>query len=140
MAILLKTCFDIAGSREGQEIWKLSQKEAELIAEPLSTILNKNPVIGAVTSKYGDVIALVVAIATVLLPRLLVAWAARPQKKKGVQPYVATTKLDGKPKNPATSGNQSPADGNNHRQFTGKPSNTSEILSGKLHHIIPSIQ
>lgn len=140
VAILIKTCFDIAGSREGMEIWKLSQKEAELIAEPLSSILNKNPVIGAVTNKYGDVIALIVATATVLMPRMIMAYQTRPKKNKGVKNYVTSIESNGKSKNQPYSPNQARTDGNNNKQPSGRTSLPSEDFGGKLFDILPSIQ
>ena len=96
LAILIKTTFDIAASREGLEMWKLSQKEAELIADPLSGLLQKNPFIDRMTSEYGEWIALIVALGTVILPRAFVMWAAKPNKKEKINPYVAIRETNSK--------------------------------------------
>src|SRR4051812_27781682 len=82
LSILIKTTFDIVGSREGMEIWKLSQKEAELIADPLSALMAKNPIVDKLTAEYGDWIALIVALGTVIIPRAFMMWAAKPKKKE----------------------------------------------------------
>src|SRR3954471_890395 len=50
LAVLVKTVFDVIGSRKGFEIWKLSQQESILIAEPLTNIFNKNPLVDKIAS------------------------------------------------------------------------------------------
>ena len=66
LSILIKTTFDIIGSREGMEMWKLSQKEADLLADPMCALMAKNPMIDRITSEYGEWIALIVALGTVI--------------------------------------------------------------------------
>lgn len=143
IAVLLKTVFDIAASREGLELWKISQQEAELIADPLAQILNKNPFISGAASKYGDVIALIAAISTVIIPRLFVQFAAeKEKKKKEVTPYVPIRQINDKPNKsePAASRNESGTPGISPKQPNRKPTNSGPIFSQELHSIIPAIQ
>ena len=144
LAVLIKTTFEIWGSREGQEIWKLSQKESELLAEPLSALMAKNPIIDRLTSEYGDWIALIVALGTIILPRLFIALAARPKKKESVKPYVTNKKINEKQGNnhqPATtSGNESGANGNSLEQSSRQLADTRGNFGAQLYGIIPAIQ
>jgi hypothetical protein len=144
MAVLIKTTFDIVGSREGMEIWKLSQKEAELISEPLCGLMSKNPFVDKITSQYGEWIALIVAIGTVIVPRAFVMMAANKQKKKEVvKPYVAINKSNEKqgtdPKG-VNRGEQGGKAGDRNQQLNRQPSNASGNVSAQLHGIIPVIQ
>lgn len=138
LSVLIKTVFDIAGSREGMEVWKITQKESDLIADPLTGILNKNPVIGKITSEYGDLIALVVAVATVLLPRVMMQYSMK-KTKEGVKPYVAISEPNRKPTNPGKH-NETGKNGNHLEQSTRKPSFTGQDAGNQLHNLIPSIQ
>jgi hypothetical protein len=138
VAVLIKTTFDILASREGSDLWKLSQKECDTIAEPLATILNKSPVLNGAVSKYGDVIALVVAVATVILPRLILQLATKKKKEK-VKPYVAVNE-NPREQTDRNSGNKRGTDGNGPRKFDVVPSATGPNLSGELYGIIPAIQ
>jgi hypothetical protein len=144
LSVLIKTTFDILGSREGMEMWKLSQKEAELIADPLSALMAKNPFVDKLTSEYGDWIALVIALGTVIVPRAFMMWASKPKKKESIKPYVAITKIDGKqgsndPKG-VNRGNEGGTLGNGNKQPDRQPPNASGNFGAQLHGIIPVIQ
>lgn len=142
ITVLIKTTFDIVASRPGLELWKLEQKECELIAEPLAQLLNRNPFISGAASKYGDYIALIVAIATVIVPRAFIQWAAKEKKEKKVTPYVAITKVDGKPgpKESAPSRNEGGTTRNNTEQPSRNLAVSRTNVGQELHHIIPVIQ
>jgi hypothetical protein len=144
LAILIKTSFDIVGSREGMEVWKLSQKEAELIADPLSGLMAKNPFVDKLTSEYGDWIALIVALGTVILPRAFMMWAAKPKKKESVKPYVATKQINEKQRTNDQQGidrrNEVGKAGTSDRQPDRQPANARQYIGTELHGIIPAIQ
>lgn len=140
LSILIKTVFDIAGSREGLEVWKLSQKEADLIAEPLSALLNKNPIIDKITSEYGDYIALFVALATVLLPRLLLVWTSKKKTEKGVKPYLTVNESSRKPADNSSRNNESPKNGIGVRESSKQSTAAGEVISTELYSLIPVIQ
>jgi hypothetical protein len=143
ISVLIKTTFDIIGARPGFEIWKLSNQESALIAEPLAQVMNKNPFISGAASKYGDLIALVVALSTVILPRLFIQLAAKKDKNKNeVSPYVPVNKLNEKPgpKEPAAGRNESGTPRNSIKQLNRQSTDTGTIFSPELHNIIPVIQ
>lgn len=144
IAVLIKTTFDIIASREGLELWKLSQQESEAIGEPLAQILNKNPFIAGAATKYGDLIALIAAIATVIIPRLFVQFAAdKEKKKKEVPSYVPIRQINDKQSNknePAANRNESGTLGNSTKQSNRKPTVTGSIFSPELYNILPAIQ
>lgn len=147
LTVLIKTTFDIMGSREGMEIWKLSQKEAELIADPLCGLMAKNPFVDRITSEYGEWIALIVALGTVIMPRAFIMWASKTKKKESVKPYVAITKINEKQGTNDNKGNsgisrtdKGGAAGNGDRQPDRQPSNASGTFGAQLHGIIPAIQ
>jgi hypothetical protein len=127
------------------EVWKLSQKEAELIADPLSGLLHKNPIIDRITSEHGEWIALIVALGTVILPRAFIMWATKGQKKKGeLKPYVAINKANEKQRasdqqQPA-SREQSRETGDRNKQPDRQPANARGYIGAELHGIIPAIQ
>jgi hypothetical protein len=140
ISVLIKTTFDIISSRPGFEIWKLSTQESELIADPLAQVMNKNPFISGAASKYGDMIALCVALATVFIPRLFVQMATQKEKNKNeVTPYVPIKQVDGK-KEPAASRNESRTSGNSLKSINREPTPASPIFSQELHNLIPVIQ
>jgi hypothetical protein len=144
LAVLIKTTFDIVGSREGMEIWKLSQKEAELIAEPLSALMAKNPLVDKLTSQYGDWIALIIALGTIIVPRAFIMMATKKkEKKETVKPYVTINKANekqGTDTKRISGGDQSGAAGTSNRQPDRQPSSASGNIGTKLHGIIPAIQ
>ena len=141
LAILIKTSFDIIGSREGLEMWKLSQKEAELIADPLSGLLAKNPMIDRITSEYGEWIALIVALGTVILPRAFVMWAAKPDKKEKIKPYVAITEPNKKQTERTTaSGNERRETRDRDRKLDRESTVASANISAELYNLVPAIQ
>lgn len=141
LAILIKTSFDIIGSREGLEMWKLSQKEAELIADPLSGLLAKNPMIDRITSEYGEWIALIVALGTVIVPRAFVMWAAKPDKKEKIKPYVAIAEPNKKQtERTATSGNERRETRDRDRKLDRESAASSANISAELYNLVPAIQ
>jgi hypothetical protein len=143
ISVLIKTTFDIIAARPGFEIWKLSAQESALIAEPLAQVMNKNPFISGAASKYGDMIALVVALATVIIPRLFVQLAAQKEKsKKEVTPYVPIKQINGKPgpKEPAAGRNESGAPGNSIKSLNREFTAASSISGQELYNLIPVIQ
>jgi len=143
LTVLIKSTFDIISSREGLEMWKLSQKECELIADPLSGLMAKNPIIDRITSEYGEWIALIIALGTVILPRAFVMWAAKPKKKETVKPYVAINKTDGKQTGSnqgKSAGDKGGTAGSRDQQPDRQPANASRYIGTELHGIIPAIQ
>jgi hypothetical protein len=144
LSILIKTTFDIIGTRPGLEMWKLSQKEAELIAEPMSGLMNKNPFFDRITSEYGEWIALIVALGTVIIPRAFIMIAAKPKKEKEkIKPYVPIAENNRKQAGPGdTSGaaKQSGPSPISSGKYIGDTSASGKNFNSQLHELIPSIQ
>jgi hypothetical protein len=144
LAVLIKSTFDIIGSREGLEIWKLSQKESETIADPLCGLMAKNPFLDRITSEYGDWIALVVALGTIIVPRAFVMWAAKPKKKEVVKPYVTIEKPNEKPRGnapqPVDRGDKGRAAGDSNKQPSRESTAARGNIGTQLYDLVPAIQ
>jgi hypothetical protein len=144
LSILIKTTFDIIGTRPGLEMWKLSQKEAELIAEPMSGLMNKNPFFDRITSEYGEWIALIVALGTVIIPRAFIMIAANPKKEKEkIKPYVPIAENNRKqagPGEPSGAAKQSGPAPISSGKYIGDSSASGKNFNSQLHELIPSIQ
>jgi hypothetical protein len=144
LAVLIKSTFEIIGSREGLEIWKLSQKEAETIADPLCGLMAKNPLVDRITSEYGEWIALIVALGTIIVPRVFVYMATKPKKKEVVKPYVAIKEPDqpktGNAPQPVDRGNKSGETGDRNKQPSREPASSSRYIGAELHALVPAIQ
>lgn len=82
LATLLTVTSGILGSREGFEIFALTEQEAKQIATPLAAIMAKNSALEKVAGEHADTIALVVAIASIYIPKFLLWQAMRPKKPK----------------------------------------------------------
>ena len=144
LAVLIKSTFDIIGSREGLEIWKLSQKESEQIADPLCALMAKNPFVDRITSEYGEWIALIVALGTIIIPRAFIYWAAKPKKKEVVKPYVAIKEPNENKRanapQPVDRGNKGRETGDRDRQLDRSAPSSRSYIGSELHGIIPAIQ
>lgn len=133
LAVLIKTVFDVMGSRPGYEVWKLSQEESILISDPLANILNKNPMVDKIASEYGDYIALIVALGTIIIPRVMMQIKIKPKKEEKIT-YV---KNIGDKRDPR---NESGTDGNGNKQDDRKSTITRQDISNELYNFIPAIQ
>jgi hypothetical protein len=133
LAVLIKTIFDVMATRPGFEVWKLSQEESILISDPLANILNKNPMVDKIASEYGDYIALIVAIGTIIIPRVMLQMKSRPKKEEKIS-YV---------KNPGIkqdSRDESRTDGTRIKQDDRVVTDSRPNLGNELYQLIPSIQ
>lgn len=77
---LIVSISSIFASREGLEMFALSELEAQQIATPLANIIAKNEKLSGV-SEHADAIALVTACFVVMVPRLKLYFDAQKQKK-----------------------------------------------------------
>lgn len=68
---LLTTIFGVVSSREGMAHWALSDSEAKAIGDPLNKIIGESKSLQQIND-HADAIALVIACATILVPRLLI--------------------------------------------------------------------
>jgi hypothetical protein len=133
LAVLIKTIFDVMATRPGFEVWKLSQEESILLSDPLANILNKNPMIDKIASEYGDYIALIVAIGTIIIPRVMMQVKSRPKKEE----KISYDKNPGVKRDPR---NESRTDGTRTKQDDRLAPDSRSNLSNELYQLIPSIQ
>jgi hypothetical protein len=134
LSVLIKTIFDIAASRQGFEIWKLSKDECILLSEPLANILNRNPYFDKVASTYGDYLALLIALGTIILPRAIVQVKSKKEPKKEKVTYVNQTRLA------RESGNESGTVRTSDNTPNGQPTTTRPNFGAEFHNYIPAIQ
>ncbi|WP_431806248.1 hypothetical protein [Bacillus pumilus] len=132
---ILLTVTTIIASKDETGILVFTKDECDQIAEPLVNIMNKSEGVSNVTSEYADQIALLMAIATIMVPKLIMWQAVRPKKKKETK--HDKHKREQLPKQPS----ESPANaGTNRGNDSGSnqtQSNDSEF-AGTLGSLIPS--
>jgi hypothetical protein len=80
IALLIQAFSEIAALRMG-EIWKVSQQEAESVANPLGNILAKHDLVNK-ASEYSDYIALTTALGMIVVPRVMLS--KQTKQKEGV--------------------------------------------------------
>jgi hypothetical protein len=133
LAVLIKTIFDVMGTRPGYEVWKLSQEESILIADPLTNILNKNPLVDKIASEYGDYIALLVAVGTIIIPRVMLQVKSKPKKEE----KITYDKQTGIKRDPRV---ESRTDGTRPKQNDRVAPDSRPNFGNELYNVIPSIQ
>lgn len=79
--MLLNVINTIITSRENMQIFVLSEKEIESIAEPLSNIINKNENVQKLL-EHSDEFNLSIACLTIFVPRIIVYLSNKPRKEK----------------------------------------------------------
>jgi len=68
---MLSALFGVVASREGMEVWALSEAEIDSIVNPLTNMMAKNDAVGQALEQHGDAVALVMAVTVIALPRVL---------------------------------------------------------------------
>lgn len=79
--VILLTVSGIIASRPNMSHWQLSPQEVEQITTPLSKILAKNEKLGNL-GEHADAIALMIASATVIVPRVIVTISKAKEEKQ----------------------------------------------------------
>jgi len=79
---LLIVTTNMFASKEGMEVWALTDKEADQLAEPLANILARNEAFSKVAGANGDAMALVLAAFLIFVPKFMMWNATRPKKRK----------------------------------------------------------
>jgi hypothetical protein len=75
--------FNITAAKAGSH-WALTQKEADSLAEPIAAIMERFNLTEA-TGKYGEYIALIVALGMIMIPKLMIHFEIKKQMKGGQQ-------------------------------------------------------
>lgn len=79
---LLMVTTGMFAAKEGMEVWALTDKEADQLAEPLANILARNEAFSKVAGANGDAMALVLAAFLIFVPKFMMWNATRPKKRK----------------------------------------------------------
>ncbi|MEJ9362686.1 hypothetical protein P4546_31830, partial [Bacillus thuringiensis] len=80
---ILMTVSQMVATREGFEIWALSETEIDTLCEPIENMLAKTSALEKV-GENSDAIALAIACFTIFVPKFLMWNATRKQKKAQV--------------------------------------------------------
>ena len=99
---LLEGVFLVASLKAGEH-WKLSSDESKQIATPLSRILERYDLLNK-ASEISDPVALIVAAATIVIPRIMVSQMTAAQKKNEVMKKNGVISSDKKTNNSEHSG------------------------------------
>ncbi len=129
---ILMTMSQMVATREGFEIWALSESEIETLCEPIQNMLAKTSALEKV-GENSDAIALVIACFTIFVPKFLMWNAIRKQKKATViTNYAKPIQSTGN-----AGGDKTGTTGTSPRHGSGKTSVSSETFSGDISSLIP---
>lgn len=146
---LLIVTTNMFASKEGMEIWALTDKEADQLAEPLANILSRNEAFSKVAGANGDAMALVLAAFLIFVPKFMMWNATRPKKrKKGesinygtgtehINNGKSTEQQKGKVNAPSESPSRQPVKPT--KQPDGKNINKPTGFGGSLGGLVPSL-
>jgi hypothetical protein len=135
---IIQVLSGLAATREGMEMWKLSEKEIDQLVAPLGNILSKYEGVNALTGEYADHIALLIACFTILFPRVMQMLAVKKNKKpKEVVKHARSNQDTGFRNNDGQQAERkaTTSDGSDRRQ----PTTDSSSVSSELSQLIPSI-
>ncbi|WP_257147615.1 hypothetical protein [Bacillus thuringiensis] len=123
----------MVATREGFEIWALSEMEIDTLCEPIENMLAKTVALEKV-GENSDAIALAIACFTIFVPKFLMWNATRKQKKaQVVTNYAKSIQPTGN-----TGGNKTGTTGASSGQSTRESSASSQAFSGELNQLIPA--
>ena len=92
---LLMTVTGVVATRPNMEMWKMQQKEAKAIAEPLAEVLDKYNLASGIAENSAE-ISLIVASLSFVAPRVMITLTQRKEKKTDGMGGKATTGSTGK--------------------------------------------
>lgn len=99
LSALIVTISTIMASREGFEMFALSEIEAKQIAEPLSNMIAKSEQLSKV-SEHADAVSLVTACIVIFVPRLMMFLDQQKKNKRKERPKLVRTDDSGKSEKP----------------------------------------
>lgn len=129
LASLLGVVFNLLAMRLGQH-WALRQDEAQALAEPITRIMARYDLTKK-TGQYADFIALGVAAAGIMMPKVMIE-LSKPKKEKpskGAIQNVASIQQQGR--QPSTAGDSNTQTGA--ADSPSKPSNGTATANGEGH-------
>lgn len=130
---ILMTVSTMVATREGFEIWALSETEINTLCEPIENMLAKTAALEKV-GENSDAIALAIACFTIFVPKFLMWNATRKQKKaQVVTNYAKSIQPTGN-----AGGNKAGTTRANSGPSGGESSVSSQSFSGELNQLIPA--
>ncbi|MCQ6337862.1 hypothetical protein NPM14_31055 [Bacillus cereus] len=130
---ILTTVSKMVESREGFEVWALSESEIDALCEPIQNMLAKTAALEKV-GENSDAIALVIACFTIFIPKFLVWNATRKMKKaQVVTNYAKSIQPTGN-----TGGNKTGTTGASPKHGSGEATVSSQNFSGNINSLIPA--
>lgn len=110
----------ITASRPNMEVWALTQKEADQLAEPLANMLARSEALSKVSGTNADAVALVLAAFMIFVPKFLMWNSTRPKKPKtGDKVKYGTDKRNSR--NGSTASNQTGTPNASNESPIGQP-------------------
>ncbi|WP_242321455.1 hypothetical protein [Bacillus cereus group sp. BfR-BA-01312] len=130
---ILMTVSQMVATREGFEIWALSETEINTLCEPIENMLAKTAALEKV-GENSDAIALAIACFTIFVPKFLMWNATRKQKKaQVVTNYAKSIQPTGN-----TGGNKTGTTGASPKPSGGQTTVSSQNFGGDISSLIPA--
>jgi hypothetical protein len=133
LKILVLTLTSILASKEGFEMWALSEAEVSQLVTPLHSMLSKHEGVGEKLGQYADHIALVTAAFTILVPRLVMQIQMNKQKKGG------NNNAKHRHTNGGSSNTNAGTTERDNRSISKQPANNGTSFGNELSSLIPPV-
>ncbi|MRB78759.1 hypothetical protein GH844_26825 [Bacillus thuringiensis] len=130
---ILMTVSQMVATREGFEIWALSETEINTLCEPIENMLAKTAALEKV-GENSDAIALAIACFTIFVPKFLMWNATRKQKKA----QVVTNYARPNPTTGTSGRNETGKTGTSPKPSGGEATVSSQNFSGDISSLIPA--
>ncbi|MEB9434410.1 hypothetical protein P4I94_07265 [Bacillus cereus] len=130
---ILMTVSKMVESREGFEVWALSESEIDTLCEPIQNMLAKTAALGKV-GENSDAIALAIACFTIFIPKFLV-WNTTRKIKKA---QVVTNYARPNPTTGTAGRNETGKTGTSPKPSSEQATVSSQNFSGDLSSLIPA--
>lgn len=130
---ILMTVSTMVASREGFEIWALSEAEINTLCEPIENMLAKTSALEKV-GENSDAIALAIACFTIFIPKFLMWNSTRKQKKA----QVVTNYARPNPTTGTSGRNETGKTGTSPKPSGGEATVSSQNFSGDIASLIPA--
>lgn len=130
---ILMTVSQMVATREGFEIWALSEVEIHTLCEPIENMLAKTSALEKV-GENSDAIALAIACFTIFIPKFLMWQATRKQKKA----QVVTNYARPNPTTGTSGRNETGKIGASPKPSGGQAAVSSQNFGGDISSLIPA--
>ncbi|CAM2915250.1 hypothetical protein [Erysipelothrix tonsillarum] len=132
LASLIGVIFNLIAVRAGDH-WKMNEKEAYALAEPITRILARHDLVGK-AGEYGDYIALTVAIGGIIGPKVMYDMATKPKKKENIKHVEPIREQRGQSRNQEPEPQrETAASGGTPGERDGAAAGTSQVYDSRAH-------